>query len=305
MRRQDSDGGLPRGFVRPVEPDPTGLLTVLGDVLDGMPEVQDGSVDLAVFSPPYKKADGFSLELMEATGAALARVLGPGRRAFMNFAQLAEGLGRPQDALNALLKGGGYELWPGQTFAWVKSLVIDGKQRGHFQPISSRSPLFNYCWEFVFSVSRGKPIDTDRLAIGVPYADKSNLTRGTRGKHGDVHCAGDVWVIPYETTGHRTKKSHQYGFPLGLVRRCILGSGIKPGSLVLDPFLGGGTTAVAARLCGMNAVGYDCSRQALLEAERSWDLHETQRWAPWPTPAPLQFTMSRTGEGSMVLEPIE
>ena len=288
-----------------VDPDPTELHVILGDVQDGMPEIEDASVDLACYSPPYRKVDGFSLGLIELLGAGLARVLKPGARAFMNFAQLAEGLSRPQDAFGVLVSGGAGALLPGQTFAWITSLGMVGAQRGHFQPISSRSPLFNYCWEFVFTVTRGRPAQTDRLAIGVPYTCKSNLTRGTRGKHGDVHCAGDAWLIPYETTGHKTTKAHQHGYPLGLVRRCILGSGIAEGSTVLDPFLGGGTTAVAARLCGMNAIGYDVSKTALEESERLWALYRGQRWAAWPTPAPLKFIMSRTGPGSRLLLPIE
>jgi site-specific DNA-methyltransferase (adenine-specific) len=122
--------------------------------------------------------------------------------------------------------------------------------------------LLNYCWEHIFCFIK-KPTTTSlplaRTKVGVPFTDKSNMSRGNRGKNGDLHCGGDIWWLPYETTGPSLKKEHRHGFPLELPKRVIKLSGIPKGSLVFDPFMGGGTTAIAARELGMMACGYDKS----------------------------------------------
>lgn len=270
------------------------LHAVLGRVEDGYPGIPDQSCDLAVFSPPYFERDGWSLGLMVALGRLLVRVLKPGARAFMVFGQIQEGFDRPWESTCALLDGAGdvrsLALW--QTIVWVKSLAIGGWQertqcpsceakiamtvptltRGHQQPITS-DHLLHYAWEYVFQFVRGAPKEApalDRLSVGVEYADKSNLKRGTRGKNGDVRCAGDVWYIPYETTGPSTKKLHRHSFPVELGRRCMKVAGLKPGQAVLEPFLGGGTTALAAFQQGLHVYGGDCSEDALAKTREVW-----------------------------------
>lgn len=73
---------------------------------------------------------------------------------------------------------------------------------------------------------------------------------------------GDVWDIPYlnpkatERTGYPTQK------PVVLLERIIsLSSNV--GDLVLDPFCGSGSTIVAAKLLGRNAIGIDVSEDAV------------------------------------------
>jgi len=281
--------------------DQTTLKAYVGRIEDGCKRVKDESVDVAVFSPPYFERDGYTMPLMREIGRLLGRVLKPGARAFMNFGQIKEDLERPMKAHRLLLHSSSeddhdHELVAGQQIIWVKSIAMGGWSetcdscntdvtvplhcRGHVQPINS-DRLLNYSWEYVFTYTKGLSKDApplDRLAIGVPYADKSNLTRGTRGKNGDLRCAGDIWFIPYKTTGSKSKKRHQHSYPLELARRCIRLSGVPQGSLVFDPFMGGGTTAIAARLCGMNAVSYDCDKASLATAIKLWKEHSGERW---------------------------
>ena len=67
------------------------------------------------------------------------------------------------------------------TIHWIKSITIDESDgssisRGHFKPISS--PRFlNDCHEYVFHLTPTGRTPIDRLALGVPYADKSNIAR--------------------------------------------------------------------------------------------------------------------------------
>jgi len=65
-----------------------------------------------------------------------------------------------------------------------------------------------------------------------------------------------VWRFFYEGRDVRDKKQHPATYPIALARRCIE-LFTHRGELVLDPFVGSGTTLVAARDLGRNAAGFD------------------------------------------------
>jgi hypothetical protein len=292
-----------------------------GDLLDVARKVPDCSVDVVFTSPPYKKKDGYSHELMEALGELLGRVLRPGGRVYLNFGQLRESFDRPGVARDLVYEGSNRVLEPGQTIAWIKSVALPGwrrpvrnevkrlrgliqeipkgacaetivrsaldsiqevlnapgevLQRGHYQAINRKSPTLNYCWEPIFTFYKPPELALNRLAIGCPYADKSNLKRGTRGKHGDLHCAGDTWFVPYKTTGATKKKAtagmgNAYSFPVELPLRAIKLSSLARGCVVFDPFMGSGTTAVAARALGMHAWGVELDKDKRAVIEQRW-----------------------------------
>lgn len=264
------------------------LLAQADNIESGCRWIPDDSADLAVFSPPYFERDGATPNMLRALGALLARVLKPGARAFAVIGQISEAFERPFEMRQCIVEGaqaaGGY-LHTWQTIAWVKSMAANDEQKGHYQPINSPN-ILNYGWEFVFQFSKGLPEEArplDRLSIGVPYTDKSNLDRGTRGKNGDLHCAGDAWwwFIPYSTTGKTTKKAHRHAYPEALVEKCIKVAGLDPGSAVLDPFIGGGTTADVARSLGHNVIAVDAEPGAIKALVEGWP-------GPEAAPAPLQ-----------------
>jgi site-specific DNA-methyltransferase (adenine-specific) len=98
-------------------------------------------------------------------------------------------------------------------------------------------------------------VKLDRLAIGVPFSDKSNIAR--RGHAQDKRCRGDTWFIPYKTVQAKAEKfNHPGTFPLDLPRWCIRLHG-KSGSVVLDPFAGAGTTLLAAQAEGAHGIGIE------------------------------------------------
>ncbi len=66
---------------------------------------------------------------------------------------------------------------------------------------------------------------------------------------------GDVWVIPNVKNNHVEKTQHPCQFPVELVERCVL-SMTAPGDHVLDPYMGVGSSVVAALAHGR--VGYGC-----------------------------------------------
>jgi adenine-specific DNA-methyltransferase len=69
---------------------------------------------------------------------------------------------------------------------------------------------------------------------------------------------GDVWEIPNVKSKHPEKTEHPCQFPTALARRFIRALTAE-GDLVIDPYLGSGTTAVAALMEGRNFIGGDIS----------------------------------------------
>ncbi|MEW6188607.1 MAG: DNA methyltransferase [Actinomycetota bacterium] len=79
-----------------------------------------------------------------------------------------------------------------------------------------------------------------------------------------------VWQFTYGTRDIRDKRVHPAVYPIALTRKCIE-LFTHRGELVLDPFVGSGTTLVAARDIARNAVGFDISEKyiALCESRLS------------------------------------
>ena len=88
-----------------------------------------------------------------------------------------------------------------------------------------------------------------------------------------------VWQFNYERRDVRDKKAHPATFPISLARR-VIDLFTHEGELVLDPFVGSGTTLVAAQDANRNSVGFDLQESYVrLAAERLNDHSETAQVA--------------------------
>ena len=88
-----------------------------------------------------------------------------------------------------------------------------------------------------------------------------------------------VWQFNYERRDIRDKKTHPATFPISLARR-VIELFTHQGELVLDPFVGSGTTLVAAQDTNRNAVGFDLQESYIrLSGERLGFLGETVQLA--------------------------
>jgi site-specific DNA-methyltransferase (adenine-specific) len=161
---------------------------------------------------------------------------------------------------------------PGQGEADAKRQVrVETAVRtlGHFKPISSKRFL-NDCHEYVFHFTKTGRVEIDRLAIGVPYQDKSNIARWSHTRGSDLRCRGNTWFIPYETIQSRQKeRPHPATFPVQLAEWCIKLHGVSRVETMLDPFLGIGNSAIAAQRCGVKKfIGFEIDETYLAEAKR-------------------------------------
>jgi site-specific DNA-methyltransferase (adenine-specific) len=72
---------------------------------------------------------------------------------------------------------------------WVKSVSIGDDRVGHFKLIT-REQYLNNNHEAVLHFTKSGEIKLDRLAVGVPFKDKTNIVRW--GQQHDRRCAGNV-----------------------------------------------------------------------------------------------------------------
>jgi site-specific DNA-methyltransferase (adenine-specific) len=256
----------------------------LADCLELFAALPEQSVDVIVTSPPYNLGIRYNTyrdaldqdEYLRWTSAwvgAAARVLTPEGSLFLNVGT------RPSDPWTALdvAQAARPHLRLQNIIHWVKSVAIDrastsvaaGITRdiavGHYKPINSERYL-NDCHEFVFHFTPGGTTRLDRLALGVPYQDTSNIARWRAGAEG-VRCRGNTWFIPYETIQRRDRdRPHPATFPARLPEQCIRLHGLSKVKTVMDPFTGLGSTAVACARLGVNFIGSEIDELYLMEA---------------------------------------
>jgi adenine-specific DNA-methyltransferase len=110
---------------------------------------------------------------------------------------------------------------------------------------------------------------------------------------------GDVWVIPNVKHNHVEKTTHPCQFPVELVERLVLAL-TGPGDLVLDPYMGAGSTAVAAVLHGRRAAGADVVAEYIATARERVALAARGSLRTRPRNRPVY-----TPSGSITMRPWE
>ena len=233
----------------------------VGDARD-MSEVPDSSVALVVTSPPYFAGKEYETALGEGHVPSdyidyltmlrdvlreSVRTLEPGGRLAVNVANLGR---RPyrslaadvttilQDDLRMLLRG---------EVIWQKQRGASGSCAwGSYQ--SPANPVLRDTTERLLIASKGR---FDRVGRGSARPGEP----GVATIPGDefMEATLDVWEIPAESA---TRVGHPAPFPVALVERCLQ-LFTYDGDVVLDPFMGSGTTAVAAVNTGRHYIGYD------------------------------------------------
>lgn len=251
------------------------------DCIKGMARLKDETVDLVVTSPPYNLGVRYGkysdrqdrqsyLRWCREWAAGVRVILKSSGSLFLNIGSAPSNPMLPHQLVMELCN-----LFVLQnTIHWIKSITIEDREAvvrsyGHFKPISSKRFL-NDCHEYVFHFTKTGRVELDRLAIGVPYQDKTNIARWAHTRGTDLRCRGNTWFISYETIQSREKeRPHPATFPVQLAERCIKLHGISRVTTMLDPFLGIGNSAVAARRCRVKKfIGFEIDRTYLAEAKR-------------------------------------
>jgi DNA modification methylase len=234
-----------------------------------MRELPDNSVALMVTSPPYHVGKDYDadttfeeyLDLLERVFRETHRVLQPGGRAVVNVANLGR---RPYVPLShmvtARMLGIGFHMRA--EIIWRKAKGAGGNCAwGSWR--SPANPVVRDVHEYALCFSKGR---FDRVVKGNPSISAEEFLESTI----------SVWEIAPELA---KRVGHPAPFPVELPRRFIELYTYED-ELVLDPFMGSGSTAVAAAMTGRTWVGYDISeeyaeitrkRVAAIEADRLFE----------------------------------
>jgi site-specific DNA-methyltransferase (adenine-specific) len=252
-----------------------------GDCIEGMSRLPAESVDLIVTSPPYNLGIAYGkysdredrhsfLKWFERWAVEARRVLKADGSLFLNIGSAPSNPMLPHEIILRLQNSFVLQ----NTIHWIKSISLEEESgetisRGHFKPINSPRYL-NDCHEYVFHLTPKGCTPIDRLALGVPYQDKSNITRWQHTGGSDLRCRGNTWFVPYQTIKSRDKqRPHPATFPVELAVNCIRLHGVARVQTMLDPFLGIGNSAIAARECGVpKFIGFEIDESYLTEAKR-------------------------------------
>lgn len=173
------------------------------------------------------------------------------------------------------------------TIHWVKSIALNKKDDGdttkglngdfavgHFKPINT-DRYFNQCHEYIFHFTKRGDVKLDKLAIGVPYAHESNLDRWKTKKA--TRDRGNVWFITYENKqGAYYPVKHPAMFPEKLPFLCIKAHGISGKTLVYDPFMGLGSTALACVRLGADYIGSEIDAEYVAMANKALGAHRRE-----------------------------
>ena len=140
-------------------------------------------------------------------------------------------------------------------------LVLRNRIVWHFEHGLHCQRRFSGRYETIMWFTRPGAYRFDLDAVRVPqkYPGKKYYKGPKAGQYSSNPLGknpGDVWVIPNVKHNHVEKTEHPCQFPVELVERLVLAL-TQENDLVLDPYLGVGSTAVAALLHGRRAAGCD------------------------------------------------
>jgi site-specific DNA-methyltransferase (adenine-specific) len=253
----------------------------LKDCITGLKEnVKDKSADVVVTSPPYNIGTIYGsykdelprdkyLTWIEELGIVIRKALTDDGSFFLNIGNKPKDPWIAWDVAYVLRK---YFVLQ-NVIHWIKSIAISKTQVGsypnisgdiavgHFKPIVSKRFL-NDCHEYIFHFTKYGNVPVDKLAVGVSYQDKTNIERWKAANKEDRRDRGNIWFIPYQTIQSRIKqRPHPATFPIELADMCIRLHGTA--KLVIDPFTGIGSTAIAAMHREISFVGFDIDKEYL------------------------------------------
>ena len=246
-----------------LDPTPVAEPFVVGDARD-MASVADGSVALVVTSPPYFAGKAYEeelaaegipasyleyLEMLTEVFAECVRTLEPGGRIAVNVANLGR---RPYRSLAAdvtrILEHDLGLLLRGEII-WQKGEGASGSCAwGSYR--SASNPVLRDLTERIVIASKGR---FDRALPVAKRAARDLPSESTVMTDEFLSMTLDVWSIPPESA---RRVGHPAPFPVELPEQ-LLRLYTFEGDLVLDPFMGSGSTMVAAARLDRRYVGYD------------------------------------------------
>jgi site-specific DNA-methyltransferase (adenine-specific) len=234
----------------------------------------DNCVHLVVTSPPYNASKAYDedlslteyLSMLHGVFAECYRVLAPGGRMVVNVANLGRKPYIPLTShVNLIMHEIGF-MHRGEVI-WDKSASAGSSCAwGSFQ--SASNPCLRDIHEYLLIFSKGD------YKLPRTKTERAEGRIDTIGKDEFIQQTKSIWSFATESA---KRVNHPAPFPVELPKRCIEMFTFA-GDVVLDPFLGSGTTAVAAKMTGRKYVGCDLSEEYCAIAEER--LIQTDEYSP-------------------------
>ena len=259
-----SNQGNLQMFADPPEvslPEESHVSLVCEDNLSFMAGLQGGLFKLVVTSPPYNLGKDYEvrtslreyLEAQERVISECVRVLHPqGSICWQTGNYVNNGEIVPLDAvLYPVFQSHGLKLRNRIVWHFGHGLHSTNRLSGRYETINWWTKSDDYTWNL------------DQIRVPSKYPDKRHfkgpnigkLSGNPKGKN-----PSDVWEFPNVKNNHPEKTIHPCQFPVELVERLVL-SLTNPGDAVFDPYVGVGSTLIAALIHGRKAVGCDIEQE--------------------------------------------
>ena len=253
------------------EPD-ADVVLYLGDTLDLLKQIPDKTAGLVVTSPPYNIGKPYEKKLnLQEYIAQQEKVIKESIRITKDDGSICWQIGNYVEnssiiPLDILL----YPIF--ERFG----LKLRNRIVWHFGHGLHAQKRFSGRYEVVlwFTKSENYIFNLDAVRVPQKYPTKKYF-KGP--KKGELSChplgknPTDVWEIPNVKSNHPEKTIHPCQFPVELIERLVLAL-TNPGDWVIDPFIGVGSTAIAAILHGRKAAGADIIEEYIKIAKQRIEL---------------------------------
>ena len=228
---------------------------ILGSCTD-MKEIPDNSVHLMITSPPYNVSKEYDkdlslteyLNLLKETFSETYRVLVNGGRACINIANLGRKPYIPlSDYVSQIMNGIGFNM-RGEIIWNKKSSASPSTAWGSWK--SAANPILRDIHEYILIFSKGN-YKRERAK------EELSIKQNTITKEEFMMLTKSIWTMNAESA---KRVGHPAPFPIELPYRLIKLYSFT-NDVVLDPFMGSGTTALASIRTNRNFAGYDINQE--------------------------------------------
>jgi len=248
------------------------------DCIEGMKKLPDSCIDLVVTSPPYdsiRNYRGFVFDL-HATGGEIHRILKDGGIVVMVLQDQTVNFGKTLTSFRTILDwcdSFGFKLF--ECVIYRKYGPEGAWWRNRFRVDHEYMPIF---------LKGEKPLYFDKGPLRIPSKHGGRVLSGSGNRRTDggtnptvkrminpTKCRGTVWDYLMAGDKDPIKRLHPAPFP-DQIPLDFIACFCPKGGIVLDPFMGCGSTAVAALKLGRRFIGFELSRDYCDLAEKRINL---------------------------------
>lgn len=237
------------------------------DCIEGMEKIPNNSIDLVVTSPPYdkiRKYNGFNFNL-HLTGVEIYRILKDGGIAVMVIQDQTKNFAKSLTSFKTIIDwvdNVGFKLF--ETIIYRKYGTEGAWWKYRFRVDHEYMPIF-------LKGKKPQYFNKDPLKIPSKHGGKVMTGSGNRRTDGTTtktvkreinitKCRGTIWDYLNAGDKDNLKRKHPAVYP-DQIPFDFIQCFCPPGGVVLDPFVGSGSTAVSAKKLNRNYIGYDISKE--------------------------------------------